>query len=81
MDLKINKLRGRMGELHMSLAELSRRSGVCRYELGFILNGERKPRIATIHKICEALHIESKKITFYFPHYVPETETKQEGEV
>ena len=81
MELKINKLRGRMGELCTNLSELEKKTGISRRSLRFIFDGKRKARQDTIQKICKALSIEEAKIAFYFPHYVPETETKQEGEV
>ena len=78
MEQKINKLRGRMGELDLNLTKLEALSGVTRKTLRLIMRGDRKPKPETVRKICCALKIEDKKIPFYFPHYVPEMSTTEE---
>lgn len=84
MELKINKLRGRMGELGTNMTELAKKTGLSRYTLSLIFSGKRKGRTETIEKICEALLIEKDRILYYFPYYfpifVPETTTKRESE-
>ncbi len=78
-ESKINRLRGRMGEIGINVAELSRRTGLSRFELYFILKGERTPHHRNILKICEALKIDSENIAFYFPHYVPKKSLSRGG--
>lgn len=84
MELKINKLRGRMGELCTNLSELEKKTGISRHSLSLIFDEKRRARTETIEKICEALMIEKDRILYYFPYYfpifVPEKATKQESE-
>lgn len=80
MELKINKLRGRMGELGINMTQLAERAGMTRQGLRFVLNGKKKTRIETAVKICRALYIDENKLLEYFPQCVPEKSTKEERE-
>ena len=80
MELKINKLRGRMGELGINMTQLAKKTGISRQGLRFVLTGKKKTRIETAVKICRALYIDENKLLEYFPQCVPEVSTKNERE-
>lgn len=78
LELKINKLRGRMGELGINMTQLAERAGLTRHCVRYVLTGKKKTRIETAVKICRALYIDESKLLEYFPQCVPETSTKEE---
>lgn len=64
--VKTNAVRGRLGELKMSMTTFAKRIGVSKNRAFAILNGERAYTAIEIEKACEVLNIPADRIPDYF---------------
>ena len=74
--IKTNAIRGRLGELKMSITTFASKIGVSKQRAFAILNGERAYTAIEIEKACEILGIPVERIPdYFFGTVVPKTET------
>ena len=63
---KINAVRGRLGELRMSITSFSKEIGISKNRAFAILNGERPYTSIEIERACHVLKIPAELIPDYF---------------
>lgn len=67
-----------MGELGVTMTQLSQMTGISRQSLRFIVRNEKTSKIENALKICRALKIDDDKMLDYFPGAVGSTQTIKE---
>lgn len=80
MSKKINKLRGRMGELGISIRQLSEKTGISHNGINYILAGKRTPTLSTFVTICMGLEIGANDIPEYLVNMYPELPFSYKGD-